>query len=159
MSTLAHATPSQLKWAEQHRQRLERMSPTAQVREAPPEVIALPPVEPEPTPLDAIHVPWLDKMGVERIKTEVAMHFKVTRLDLVSARRTKNIVLPRQIAMYLAKTMTLKSLPEIGRRFGGRDHTTVLHAVRKIKALESSNPHVAAAIATIKASMGIPTDA
>ena len=56
-------------------------------------------------------------------------------MDMRSARRTANIVRPRQVAMYLAKTLTLRSLPEIGRRFGGRDHTTVLHAVRKITAL------------------------
>ena len=61
--------------------------------------------------------------------------FNVSRADILSSRRTANVVRPRQIAMYLSKMMTLRSLPEIGRRFGGRDHTTVLHAVRKIEAL------------------------
>jgi chromosomal replication initiator protein len=56
----------------------------------------------------------------------------VARTDLLSPRRARSIVVPRQVGMYLAKKMTSRSLPEIGRRFGGRDHSTVLHAVRKI---------------------------
>ncbi len=74
------------------------------------------------------------RIRVEDILRIVAKHYSVTRSDLLSSRRTANVVRPRQIAMYLAKTLTLRSLPEIGRRFGGRDHTTVLHAVRKIDA-------------------------
>ena len=74
-------------------------------------------------------------MRVDDILRVVAKHYNVTRADILSQRRTANVVKPRQIAMYLAKTLTLRSLPEIGRRFGGRDHTTVLHAVRKIEAL------------------------
>ncbi|WP_245396614.1 chromosomal replication initiator protein DnaA [Jiella sonneratiae] len=73
------------------------------------------------------------KIRIEDILKFVSRHYNVTRTDLLSSRRTKTIVRPRQIAMYLAKTMTPRSLPEIGRRFGGRDHTTVLHAVRKIE--------------------------
>ena len=65
----------------------------------------------------------------------VARHYNVSKADLLSSRRTRTIVRPRQIAMYLAKVLTPRSLPEIGRRFGGRDHTTVLHAVRKIEGL------------------------
>ena len=75
------------------------------------------------------------RMKIEDIQRAVARHYKLPRTDLLSARRTANVVRPRQIAMYLAKTLTLRSLPDIGRRFGGRDHTTVLHAVRKITAL------------------------
>lgn len=71
---------------------------------------------------------------VQRIQRVVARHFNVTRLDLLSARRTRDVVFPRQVAMYLAKTLTLRSLPFIGRHFGHRDHTTVLHAVRKLTA-------------------------
>jgi chromosomal replication initiator protein len=72
---------------------------------------------------------------IEDIQRTVARQYNVSRADLLSSRRTANVVRPRQIAMYLAKTLTLRSLPEIGRRFGGRDHTTVLHAVRKIGSL------------------------
>lgn len=75
------------------------------------------------------------RIKIEDIQRVVARQYNVSRSDLLSSRRTANVVRPRQVAMYLAKTMTLRSLPEIGRRFGGRDHTTVLHAVRKIEAL------------------------
>lgn len=79
------------------------------------------------------------RIKIEDIQKLVASHFNVTRADILSARRTANVVRPRQIAMYLSKVLTLRSLPEIGRRFGGRDHTTVLHAVRKIEALTTSD--------------------
>jgi chromosomal replication initiator protein len=68
----------------------------------------------------------------------------------LSSRRTANVVRPRQVAMYLAKTMTLRSLPEIGRRFGGRDHTTVLHAVRKIEGLVGSDASLAEEVEILK---------
>ena len=79
------------------------------------------------------------RVKIEEIQKLVASHYSVTRADILSSRRTATVVKPRQIAMYLAKTMTLRSLPEIGRRFGGRDHTTVLHAVRKIEGLSTSD--------------------
>ncbi len=75
------------------------------------------------------------RVKIEDIQRIVARQYNVSRSDLLSSRRTANVVRPRQVAMYLAKTLTLRSLPEIGRRFGGRDHTTVLHAVRKIEGL------------------------
>src|SRR5438270_6873284 len=75
------------------------------------------------------------RVKIEDIQRVVARHYNVSRGDLLSSRRTANVVRPRQVAMYLAKTLTLRSLPEIGRRFGGRDHTTVLHAVCKIENL------------------------
>jgi hypothetical protein len=74
-------------------------------------------------------------LSIEEIQTAVARHCKVAHPDLISARRTADIVRPRQIAMFLAKQLTPNSLPAIGRKFGDRDHTTVLHAVRKIEAL------------------------
>jgi chromosomal replication initiator protein len=79
------------------------------------------------------------RIKIEDIQRVVARQYNVSRSDLLSSRRTANVVRPRQVAMYLAKTLTLRSLPEIGRRFGGRDHTTVLHAVRKIEALVSKD--------------------
>jgi chromosomal replication initiator protein len=74
----------------------------------------------------------------------------VSRADLLSSRRTANVVRPRQVAMYLAKVLTLRSLPEIGRRFGGRDHTTVLHAVRKIENLAGNDSALAEEIESLK---------
>jgi chromosomal replication initiator protein len=79
------------------------------------------------------------RVKIEEIQKLVANHYNVTRADILSSRRTANVVRPRQIAMYLAKVLTPRSLPEIGRRFGGRDHTTVLHAVRKIEALAKAD--------------------
>jgi chromosomal replication initiator protein len=79
------------------------------------------------------------RVKIEDIQKRVASHYNVSRADLLSSRRTAAVVMPRQIAMFLAKSLTLRSLPEIGRRFGGRDHTTVLHAVRKIDGLVNSN--------------------
>ncbi len=79
------------------------------------------------------------RVKIEDIQKLVATHYNVSRADILSSRRTANVVRPRQIAMYLSKVLTLRSLPEIGRRFGGRDHTTVLHAVRKIEGLAGSD--------------------
>ena len=79
------------------------------------------------------------RVKIEDIQKLVANHYNVSRSDILSSRRTATVVRPRQIAMYLSKVLTLRSLPEIGRRFGGRDHTTVLHAVRKIDKLAADN--------------------
>ena len=90
---------------------------------------------------------------VEEIQAVVARHYGITRHDMISARRTAPIVKPRMIATYLAKQLTLKSLPEIGRRFGNRDHSTVLHSVRKIGQLYQSDPVLKADIAAITATL------
>jgi chromosomal replication initiator protein len=90
------------------------------------------------------------RVRIEDIQKVVARQFNVSKTDLLSNRRTRVIVRPRQIAMYLAKTLTPRSLPEIGRRFGGRDHTTVLHAVRKIEGLASCDQKLAHEIELLK---------
>ena len=64
-------------------------------------------------------------------------------MSLLSARRARQVARPRQVAMYLAKTLTSRSLPDIGRRFGGRDHTTVIHAVKKIEELKATDSQIA----------------
>jgi chromosomal replication initiator protein len=74
----------------------------------------------------------MGRIKIEDIMKVVGRHYNVARADLLSPRRARSVVVPRQIGMYLAKKLTARSLPEIGRRFGGRDHSTVLHAVRKI---------------------------
>jgi chromosomal replication initiator protein len=79
------------------------------------------------------------QVTVELIQKTVADYYKIKVSDMYSKRRPSNIAGPRQVAMYLAKEMTQKSLPEIGELFGGRDHTTVLHAVRKIADLRSKD--------------------
>jgi chromosomal replication initiator protein len=90
------------------------------------------------------------RVKIEDIQRVVARQYNVSRSDHLSARRTANVVRPRQVAMYLAKTLTLRSLPEIGRRFGGRDHTTVLHAVRKIEGLVGNDMALAEEIEILK---------
>jgi chromosomal replication initiator protein len=90
------------------------------------------------------------RVKIEDIQRVVARQYNVSRGDLLSSRRTANVVRPRQVAMYLAKTLTLRSLPEIGRRFGGRDHTTVLHAVRKIEGLVGNDNALADEIDVLK---------
>ncbi|HEX3936990.1 MAG TPA: chromosomal replication initiator protein DnaA [Xanthobacteraceae bacterium] len=90
------------------------------------------------------------RVRIEDIQRIVARQYNVSRADLLSSRRTANVVRPRQVAMYLAKVLTLRSLPEIGRRFGGRDHTTVLHAVRKIENLVGNDSALAEEIEALK---------
>ncbi len=82
------------------------------------------------------------QIGIENIQKTVADFYKIKIADMYSKKRPASIARPRQIAMYLAKEMTQKSLPEIGELFGGRDHTTVLHAVRKISAERQKNPEL-----------------
>ncbi len=90
------------------------------------------------------------RVKIEDIQKLVANHYNVSRADILSSRRTATVVRPRQIAMYLSKALTLRSLPEIGRRFGGRDHTTVLHAVRKIEALSGKEAALAEELELLK---------
>ena len=90
------------------------------------------------------------RVKIEDIQKLVATHYNVSRADILSSRRTANVVRPRQIAMYLSKVLTLRSLPEIGRRFGGRDHTTVLHAVRKIEALTGADKSLSEDVELLK---------
>lgn len=83
------------------------------------------------------------KITVEEIQRKVAEHFNIRLSDLIGPRRQRVFARPRQMAMYLAKHMTSRSLPEIGRRFGGRDHTTVMHGVRKIEELKATDSQIA----------------
>ena len=79
------------------------------------------------------------KITIEEIQKKVAEHFNIRLTDMHSPRRSRSVARPRQIAMYLAKSITSRSLPEIGRKFGGRDHTTVMHAVKKIEELKQED--------------------
>tara|TARA_R110002096_G_scaffold46032_6_gene123039 strand:- start:11082 stop:12428 length:1347 start_codon:yes stop_codon:yes gene_type:complete len=83
------------------------------------------------------------KVTIDEIIRKVTDHYGVNLTDMLSARRTRSIARPRQVAMFLAKKLTSKSLPEIGRRFGKRDHTTVIHAVKKIEELRSIDNQIA----------------
>ena len=83
------------------------------------------------------------RITIEEIQKKVAEHFTIKLAEMSSARRSRQVARPRQIAMYLAKQLTSRSLPEIGRKFGGRDHTTVMHAVRKVEELKGSDTNFA----------------
>jgi chromosomal replication initiator protein len=82
------------------------------------------------------------RVTVDQIQKMVSEHFGLKQADLISERRARAVARPRQVAMWLAKQVTTRSLPDIGRRFGGRDHTTVLHAVRRIEALKETDPQI-----------------
>jgi chromosomal replication initiator protein len=79
------------------------------------------------------------RITIDEIQRKVSDHYRIRHSEMVSARRAREVARPRQIAMYLAKQLTPRSLPEIGRRFGGRDHTTVIHAVRQIEKLRKAD--------------------
>ena len=82
------------------------------------------------------------RVTIDEIQRRVADHFKIRHAEMVSARRARVVARPRQIAMYLSKQLTPRSLPEIGRRFGGRDHTTVIHAVKQIERLRAADTEI-----------------
>lgn len=142
-------TPLQLELHTERKARLARMSPRPrQISPAPqPAANRSPPVKPWFRMLPD-HTPWFVLLGegmvpptpkkrpessvglrVGSIQMAVAEHFDIGLTDLNSDRRTANVVKPRQIVMYLSRRLTRNSLPEIGRRCGGRDHTTVMHAI------------------------------
>jgi DnaA-like protein len=175
------ATSEQLREAAARAARRERMAAAAKVGQpissAPPPVVmarhAAPAADPAPAPAVADPIPnammeiaheqlaqYRGAMNqVEAIQRAVlALYPKMTLTDLKSSRRGAAVVRPRQLAMYMVKSLTLRSLPDIGRRFGGRDHTTVLHAVRKIEALKERDPTLAGQIELIKASFKAVSD-
>ena len=90
------------------------------------------------------------KVSVEDIQKKVAEYFNIRFNDMISVRRSRIVARPRQVAMYLSKTFTPKSLPEIGRMFGGRDHTTVMHAIKKVQELCKYDPSFAEHIKVLK---------
>ena len=86
------------------------------------------------------------RISIDEIQTQVAEHYRIRKAEMTSARRAREVARPRQVAMYLSKQLTPKSLPDIGRRFGGRDHTTVIHAVKQIEKLRACDPEIDAAV-------------
>jgi len=89
------------------------------------------------------------RITIDEIQRAVSAHFEVKQIDLISERRAVAIARPRQIAMYLAKRLTTRSLPEIGRKFGNRDHSTVIHAVKRIEDLRAKDVEIDAAVRTL----------
>jgi chromosomal replication initiator protein len=104
----------------------------------------------ERTLADLVRAREARRVRIEDILRIVSRHYKVPRNELLSSRRSRDVVRPRQIAMYLAKALTSRSLPEIGRRFGGRDHTTVLHSVRKVEQMMKDDADLTQEIELLK---------
>ncbi|PLX33377.1 MAG: chromosomal replication initiator protein DnaA [Hyphomicrobiales bacterium] len=95
-----------------------------------------------------------EQISIADIHKVVIDHFKISKAELLSTRRHQSIARPRQIAMFLAKELTTRSLPEIGRRFGGKDHTTVLYAVRRIRALMEDDRDLTRTVSILRQSLG-----
>lgn len=170
MHATTELTPTQLESherSERFRQaiakRAAEISPEAQLRA----LMQVPPPKPKPPkPVELLPVPnaaiadaaefaflasW--KHEIRHIIEVVARDFNVTMADMLSSRRDQKSVLPRHVAMYLCKEVTLRTLPDIGRRFGGKDHTTILHAVKKIGRLITQDAELAGRIEKIKAAL------
>lgn len=173
MEVSHHLTPYQSKLIQEARERRARiaaraipdkpvicLSASARVESAAAPIVevsngqALPPI-PNEAIADAADIAfpaWVN--DVKKIQHAVCKEFGVRRVDLLSERRTRALVVPRQIAMYLCKRITHRSLPDIGRRFGGRDHTTVLHGIRKAEALLASDPAMRSRIEILAEALG-----
>ena len=93
------------------------------------------------------------RLTVDKIQRAVAEEFSITHNDMTSKRRARDIARPRQVAMYLCKKLTKRSLPDIGRRFGGRDHTTVMHAVKRINQLRAEDNELDKRVKSLEASL------
>jgi hypothetical protein len=164
-----HATPSQLSAASGHLRRIERIQNghRAEVQA----VISTPVHIVDSYPQIAVDVAdpahlkgmWFyhlvfvsektlptRKPRIAEIQVAVAEFYGVAVHDMLSARRTANVMRPRQVAYYLSKTMTLRSLPDIGRRFNGRDHTTILSGFRKIERQQRSDPRLQVELIALK---------
>ncbi|WP_306753407.1 chromosomal replication initiator protein DnaA [Paracoccus actinidiae] len=90
------------------------------------------------------------KISIDDIQRKVAEHYNIRLADMIGPKRARNVARPRQIAMYLSKQLTSRSLPEIGRRFGGRDHTTIMHGIRKVEELAVEDHALAEDVALLK---------
>lgn len=150
----AAATSLQQSFHQAHLARLARIEGRS-YRPAPVTIPEPEPVEPAPAEEIEPRALWFRIVGsgiplIRDVQEVVADFYGFSIVDLHSKRRDFPLARVRQVAMYLAKTLTEKSMPEIGRRFGGRDHTTVLHAVRKIGNLIQTDRELADEIAELK---------
>lgn len=102
-----------------------------------------------PQTVPVINLP--KRASIDLIQRAACEYFKVEMPDLLSDRRSKEIVRPRQVAVYVCRKLTLQSLPQIGRRFGNRDHTTIMAACKKIETLRKTEPAIDQAVVTLSA--------
>lgn len=163
----ATATPSERMAAEASRIRRARIAANAITEPAPRLVYVAPvkPAKPEPVP---VYRMWFEDLiaeaeramrrsrrilRIEDIQSECALFYGVSRDDILCPTRKKEVVRPRQVGMYLARKMTDKSLPDIARRFGNRDHTTGMYAVNKMARLIEIDSILAAEVDAIRAAI------
>lgn len=165
MTQLAKATPSQRLFHAAHVERQKRLGSVKEAKTyAPPVVFAEPKLieaikKPEPViehPPVAKRQPGISK--IVHIRRQVALTYGLKQSDLTGERRFINIARPRQIAMYLARTMLKRPWHEIGFHFGHRDHTTVIHAVRKIESLIAIDQVIASQVAAIRTALEVHRD-
>lgn len=97
----------------------------------------------------------MGRISIQNIQAAVCAAFGIRRVELLARRRTNEVVIPRQIAIYIARKHTTCSYPMIAKHFGGMDHTTILHAVRKMSYLESRDQSISAEIAAIEIALGV----
>lgn len=148
-------TPELARQYSAHVERLNRMRPppkpsvTPVIQAAVEDEVIFVEIDEPAGEMPALPLPSFPTVGI--VLDAVCRHYVITRADILSARRTANIVRPRQVAIYLARKLTLQSLPKIGRRFGGRDHTTVLHSIRQIEIKMVADPELNAAVEAIEA--------
>lgn len=122
--------------------------------EAPP-----PAAEPAPVPHERDWMFVGERLTVDRVVRVVAHHYGVSRKDLISQRRTADVVRPRQVAMYVSKILTPRSFPQIGIQIGGRDHTTIMHGYRLIASMiEAGDEKMIADVAAIRTILGARDD-
>ena len=91
-----------------------------------------------------------NKVTIDLIQSVVCIFFKISKTEMLSSRRSRYLVRPRQVAIYLTKILTSKSLPEIGREFSGRDHTTIIHSVKTIEKLKKTDNDISNNIESLK---------
>ena len=155
-------SPTALELHRQHLARIKKWEVLAAAANKPLPPAPEPPPPPRPLSAEELRIwktlaeglapppaPDLTSILIVDIQRAVCRYFNMGMSDLLSARRAADVVWPRQIAMYISKTLTMRSLPDIGRRFGGRDHTTVLHAVRKVEQLRGEDAKINGVIESI----------
>lgn len=156
------STPSQRLFYAAHKERIAKFWPKPTLP-APPQAIEPVPIEIQlrPLPADLFKLAWeilepvsSDKITIDEIKRAVCAHFGINHNELISPRRSPQFSRPRMVVMYLAKHLTSKSYPEIGRRLEDRDHTTILHGVVRIRALIKRDEKLAASVEYLMQKLG-----
>ncbi len=156
-----HPWPELKRQFHAHRERQARLGgryfdtpkqrPAARVETVEPVVVPIVEQEEEAEPVEVVVLPLpAPKLTIDAIKRAVCQHYGISNTDIMSDHRHRKVVRPRQVAIYLCRKHTTRSYPEIGRKFGGRDWTTCIHARRRVEEMISSNPEIAKDVAELE---------